>query len=77
MARWLPAAPSIAGSALHRVVLRDAMSIETRLDSRINSRRWQHHTFWRNLMDDISGRSLATAQQELKRWAELGNERSA
>jgi len=39
--------------------------------------RWQHHPFWRNLLDDISGRSLVTAQQELKRWVELGDEPSA
>ncbi|MGA2256239.1 MAG: hypothetical protein ABSG53_16440 [Thermoguttaceae bacterium] len=40
-------------------------------------RRWQHHPFWRNLLDDISGRSLVTAQQELKGWVELGDDRSA
>jgi len=45
--------------------------------ARALGRRWQHYPFWRNLLDDISGRSLATAQQELKRWAELGNEPSA
>jgi len=45
--------------------------------ARALGRRWQHHPFWRNLLDDISGRSLATAQQELKHWAELGDEPSA
>ena len=45
--------------------------------ARALGRRWQHHPFWRNLLDDISGRSLATAQKELKRWSELGNEPSA
>ena len=39
-------------------------------------RRWQQQPFWQNLLDDISGRSLAAAQQELKRWDELGNEGS-
>jgi hypothetical protein len=45
--------------------------------ARALGRRWQHHPFWRNLLDDISGRSLATAQQELKTWAELGNKPAA
>jgi hypothetical protein len=45
--------------------------------ARALGRRWQHHPFWRSLLDDISGRSLATAQQELKTWAELGNEPAA
>jgi hypothetical protein len=45
--------------------------------ARALGRRWQHYPFWRNLLDDISGRSLAGAQQELRRWAELGNEPSA
>ncbi len=45
--------------------------------ARALGRRWQHHPFWRNLLDDISGRSLARAQQELRRWADLGNEPSA
>jgi len=45
--------------------------------ARALGRRWQHHPFWRNLLDDISGRSLATAQQELKTWAELANEPAA
>ena len=45
--------------------------------ARALGRRWQHHSFWRNLLDDISGRSLASAQQDLNRWAELGNEPSA
>jgi hypothetical protein len=40
-------------------------------------RRWQHYPFWQNLLDDISGHSLVTAQQELKRWVELGDEPSA
>ena len=39
--------------------------------------RWQHDPFWQNLLDNISGRSLRTAQQELKRWVEFGDEPSA
>ncbi len=42
--------------------------------ARVLGRRWQSRPFWRNLLDDISGRNLARAQQELKSWAELGNE---
>jgi hypothetical protein len=40
-------------------------------------RRWQHYPFWQNLLDNISGRSLVTVRQELKRWVELGDEPSA
>jgi hypothetical protein len=40
-------------------------------------RRWQHSPFWKNVLDHISGRSLVTAQQELKRWVEMGDEHSA
>ena len=47
------------------------------LIARALRRRWQHDPFWQNVLDNISGRSLATAQQELKRWAELEDEPSA
>jgi hypothetical protein len=47
------------------------------LIARALRQRWQHYPFWQNLLDNISGRSLCTAQQELKRWADLGNEPSA
>ena len=43
--------------------------------ARICSRRWQGSSFWKHLVDDVSGRSLVAAQQELDRWIDVTNER--
>ena len=47
------------------------------LIARACQRRWQGSATWRNLLDGVSGRSLVAAQQELERWADLGDEMTA
>lgn len=38
------------------------------------SRRGHDSSFWRTVLDDVSGRSLTAAQRELDRWAAMANE---
>jgi hypothetical protein len=42
--------------------------------ARIASNRWRKSAFWKNVLDDISGRSLAQAQRELDQWTEFTKE---
>lgn len=39
--------------------------------------RWGSHRWWRVLLDDLSGKSLARATEDIRRWAELAAETSS
>jgi hypothetical protein len=42
--------------------------------ARIASNRWRESSFWKSVVDDISGRSLVQAQRELDQWIEFTKE---
>jgi hypothetical protein len=44
--------------------------------TRVASNRWRERSFWKNVLDGISGRSLVEAQRELDQWSELANDRT-
>jgi hypothetical protein len=44
------------------------------LFARMLSQSWQGSSFWKNLVDDVSGRSLVAARLELDRWSDVTNE---
>lgn len=42
--------------------------------ARLASNRWRESSFWKNMLDDISGRSLGQARRELDQWIEFTKE---